>query len=308
MMVDEEAGCDLGSRFLVDHHPELVRAEFALGEAGGFSVRLDGRVLYPIQVAEKGAAWMRLRARGRPGHGSMPRLGPREDNAVGRIGAAVARLASTRLPQHRTAVVDAYLRAIAATQKFPRSLLLRHLHRRAVANLVLGRTPDRGAAAALAAVLSNTATPTVLRAGGKINVVPGVAEAEVDGRFLPGQTAADLVAEVRRVVGDDLEIEVLREMPPVETEPHSDLWDLMVDALRRADPEGVAIPCCVPGFTDAKSWARLGCRSYGFMPLRFPDDGTRFGDLYHGHDERIPVDGLRWGTSVLYDVVRRFCQ
>jgi acetylornithine deacetylase/succinyl-diaminopimelate desuccinylase-like protein len=308
-VADEEAGCAEGSRWLVDHHPDLVRAEFALGEAGGFSVRLNGRVLYPIQVAEKGAVWMTLRAKGRPGHGSMPRLpnGPREEgNAVARIGAAVARLAATRLPHHRTAVVDAYLSAVAATQKFPASALLRRLHRRAIADLLLPRLPDRGVAAALAAVLSNTAVPTVLRAGGKVNVIPGIAEAEVDGRSLPGQTSAELVAEVRRVVGEDLEIEVQRELPPVETEPRSPLWDAMVAALARHDPEGVPVPYMAPGFTDAKSWARLGCRSYGFMPLRFPDDGTRFADLYHGHDERIPVDGLKWGVEVLYDVVQTF--
>ncbi len=301
-VADEEAGCDDGSRFLVDHHPDKVRAEFALGEAGGFTIYLGGQTIYPIQIAEKGAVWMKLRATGRPGHGSMPR----ENNAVARIGQAVARLASTRLPQHRTAVVDKYLRAIAATQKFPNSFLLKKLHIRRIADLVLGKLPDKGVAAALAAVLSNTAVPTVLRAGGKINVIPGFAEAEVDGRSLPGQTTADLIAEVRRTIGEDVEIEVLREMPPVEQEAESALWDLMKSALERHHPGAIVVPYLAPGFTDAKSWSRLGCRSYGFMPLRFPDDGTKFGDLYHGHDERIPVEGLKWGVQVLYEVVKAF--
>ena len=187
-VADEEAGCDHGSRWLVDHHPDLVRAEFALGELGGFSVRMSGRVIYPIMVAEKGTVWMKLRATGRPGHGSVPR----ENNAVARIGAAVAKLAATRLPQHRTQVVDRYLRAIAKTQPFPNSALLPRLHNPRIASFVLRRVPDKGVAAALAAALSNTAVPTVLRAGGKTNVIPGFAEAWVDGRSLPGQTAADL--------------------------------------------------------------------------------------------------------------------
>jgi acetylornithine deacetylase/succinyl-diaminopimelate desuccinylase-like protein len=301
-VADEEAGCDHGSRWLVDHHPDLVRAEFALGEAGGFSVRMNGRVFYPIQVAEKGAVWMKLRATGRPGHGSMPR----ENNAVARIGLAVSKLAATRLPQHRTAVVDRYLRAVAKTQPFPRSTLLKRMHNRSVANFLLKQAPDRGVAAAMAAMLSNTAVPTVLRAGGKTNVIPGYAEAWVDGRSLPGQSAADLIREIKDVIGHDIEIDVERDMPPVEIDPRSPLWDTMVAALKKHDPAGIPVPWLAPGFTDAKSWSRLGTRCYGFMPVQFPDDGTRFADLFHGHDERIPVAGLRWGVQVLYDVVRAF--
>jgi len=302
-VADEEAGCDVGSRWLVDHRPELVKAEFALGEAGGFTVHLRGKVIYPIQVAEKGTVWMKLRATGRPGHGSMPR----ENNAVARIGAAVAALASRRLPQHRTRVVDRYLDHVAATQPFPMSALLRRLHIPAIANLLLKLNPDKGQAAAMAAMLSNTAVPTKLRAGNKVNVIPGFAEAEVDGRSLPGQTAADLVEEVKRAVGHDVEIEVLRDMPPVENEPASELWDLMKGALERNHPGAVVVPYLAPGFTDAKSWSRLGTRCYGFMPLRFENDGVRFADLFHGHDERIPVEGLKWGVNVLYEVVKAFC-
>ena len=301
-VADEEAGCDHGSRWLVDHHPELVRAEYALGEAGGFSVRLNGRVIYPIQVAEKGAVWMKLRATGRPGHGSMPR----ENNAIAKIGAAVAKLAETRLPQHRTQVVERYLHAVAKTQKFPASALLKRLHNPSVASFLLRRAPDKGVAAAMAAMLSNTAVPTVLHGGVKTNVIPGFAEAWVDGRSLPGQSAADLIREIKGVIGHDIAIDVERDMPPVEIDPQSPLWDTMVAALEKHDPDGVPVPYLAPGFTDAKSWSRLGTRCYGFMPVRFPDDGVKFADLFHGHDERIPVDGLRWGVDVLYDVVRTF--
>ena len=301
-VADEEAGCDYGSKFLVDNHPDLVRAEYALGEAGAFTIYLNDKILYPIQVAEKGAVWMKMRVHGSPGHGSQPR----DDNAVARLGAAIGRLGRTRLPQHRSRSVDTYLKAIAATQKFPASLLLGNLHVRAIADVVLSKFPDRGVANALGSVLSNTAVPTMLRAGEKVNVIPGVAEAHIDGRTLPGQTAADLIAELKKVVEEEVEVEILRDMPPVETEPASPLWDAMTASLAEHAPEGIVVPFLAPGFTDAKSWSRLGTRCYGFQPTKFPNDGVKFSDLFHGHNERIPVDGLKWGTEVLYQTVRRF--
>jgi acetylornithine deacetylase/succinyl-diaminopimelate desuccinylase-like protein len=279
-----------------------VKAEFALGEVGGFTVRINGAVLYPIMTAEKGAVWMKLRVRGAPGHGSLPK----GDNAVGKLGAAIGRLSQARLPHHRTKSVEAYLNAVAATQKFPNSFLLKNLYVRRIANLVLGKLPDRGAAAALAAALSNTAVPTVLKAGYKTNVVPGVAEAEVDGRTLPAQTAQDLIAEIKRVMEEDVEVEILRDMPPVETEAGTPLFQLCCDAIKTHHPGATPVPYLAPGFTDAKNWSRNGTSCYGFMPVQFPDDGVRFGDLFHGHDERIPVAGLQWGAQVLYEVVKQF--
>jgi len=301
-VADEEAGCDMGSKWLVDNHPDLVKAEFALGEAGAFTVRLNGAVLYPVAVAERGTVWMKMKMEGPPGHGSLPRT----DNVVGRLGRAVSRLATTRLPHHRTGVVERYFRAIAATQKAPTSWLLRNIYVRRIADLILGKMADPGIKAATWAALSNTVVPTILRAGQKTNVVPGMAEAELDGRTLPTQTAADLIAEIKKVVEDDVEIEILRDMPPVEADPDTPLARLLMDALRRAHPGSTPVPYLMPGFTDAKSWSRLGTQSYGFMPVQFPDDGVRFGDLFHGHDERIPVEGLKWGTEVLFQVVRDF--
>jgi len=301
-VADEEAGCDLGSRWLVDHHPELVRAEYALGEAGAFTVRLGGAVLYPIGCGERGAVWMKLRMKGPPGHGSLPRA----DNVLGRLGRAVARLVETRLPQHRVPLVERYLRVVSATQRFPRNLMMRNLYVRKVADVVIRSLPDAGLKAATHAMLSNTAVPTVMRAGTKTNVIPSVAEVELDGRTLPRQTAESLIAEIKKVIEDDCEIEILRDMPPVENDPDSPLMQLLCEAVREHHPGAVATPFLMPGFTDAKSWSRLGTQCYGFMPVQFPDDGVKFGDLFHGHDERIPVDGLKWGVNVLYDVVRKF--
>ena len=196
--------------------------------------------------------------------------------------------------------------ALAAAQPFPRSLLLQQLKRPSLSGFVLKMIPDASVRNALAAALSNTAVPTVLRSGAKINVIPGEATCEVDGRSLPGQSAADVVAEVRAVVGDAIEIQVLRDLPPVATPAPSPLWDAIVATLGEHAPGALAVPGMMPGFTDAKHWSRLGARCYGFCPVRFPADGPRFADLFHGNDERIPVEGLRWGVNVLYDLVTRF--
>jgi acetylornithine deacetylase/succinyl-diaminopimelate desuccinylase-like protein len=195
---------------------------------------------------------------------------------------------------------------MADTQTFPQSLLLRWLQVPGIARFVLGRLPDRGLASVLAAALSNTAVPTMLRAGERVNVIPGVAEVVLDGRTLPQQTAEDLVAEIRAVVGEDVEIEVLRNVPSRESRIDTPLWDVLVRALLRHEPMARPVPSVAPGSTDAVNWARLGTQCYGFMPTRFPDDGVKFADLFHGHNERIPVQGLRWGVNVLYDAVREF--
>jgi acetylornithine deacetylase/succinyl-diaminopimelate desuccinylase-like protein len=166
--------------------------------------------------------------------------------------------------------------------------------------------PDKGVARALVAMLGNTASPTVVRAGNKTNVIPGVAELEIDGRTLPGQSDGDLLRELGELLGPEFELEVMRSAPPVVTEPaRSPLYDTILEVLAEREPDAVPLPYMLPGFTDAKSFTRLGARWYGFAPVKLPP-GMRFADMFHGHNERIPVDGLRWGTEVLTEVVMRF--
>ena len=291
-VADEEAGCDLGSRFLVEQHPELVRAEFAVGEVGGYSLHIGKTTFYPIQVAEKGLCWVRASVRGEPGHGSMPR----EDNAVLVLAERIARLRGQPFEAQVTKYVRDFVERVAAAQ--PRLL-----------PSVLRRLPDSGTKRGMAALLSNTASPTVLRAGEKINVIPDRAEVLLDGRTLPGQTAEDFVRELRAVLGEDVEIEVMKFVPAVVTEPaESPLYDAMRDAIVRREPEAVVVPYMLPGFTDAKYFTRLGARWYGFAPIKIErDSGISFSDMFHGHDERIPIAGLHWGAEVLSDVVTRFC-
>jgi acetylornithine deacetylase/succinyl-diaminopimelate desuccinylase-like protein len=304
-VADEEAGCDMGSRFLVENHPELVTAEYAIGESGGYSLHIGKTTFYPVQVAEKGICWVRARVRGEPGHGSMPR----EDSAVLVLAERLARLRQTGFPTHQNRYVRDFLAAISARQpRLVRPLVKLLGHERILPSL-LRRAPDTGSARGLAALLSNTASPTVLRAGSKINVIPDRAEVDIDGRILPGQTEDDFLRELGAILGPDVELEVLRSAPPVVTDPfESPLWDVIRTEIERREPGAVVVPYMIPGFTDAKYFTRTGARWYGFSPVKIErDSGIRFADMFHGHDERVPVAGLHWGTEVLHAVVRRFC-
>lgn len=304
-VADEEAGCDMGSMWLVDHHPELVRAEYALGEVGGFPVHMMGKTFYPVQVAEKGIAWLKATATGESGHGSLPR----NDSGLVRIAQAVAYIAMNRLPHRVVPTMETYIKTIAAHLPPPAKWVFPQLLSPTFAELVLDKVlPDKDVARAIGAGLSNTASPTVLHAGEKTNVHPASATVELDGRTLPGQTAADLIRELTELCGmEDLSFEVIREAPPVVTPKDTPLFEAITAALKRADPDGIPVPYLLPGFTDAKAFHKLGTKWYGLNPVRWEaESGVRFADLYHQPNERIPVEGFRWGCDVLADVVKTF--
>ncbi len=299
-VADEECGCEYGSGWLCDEHPDLVRAEYAVGEGGGFNIFLGGKRFITVQVAEKGFCAVKARVRGEPGHGSMPR----EDSAIIRLSEALARLGKQGLPPHQTRVVGVFLDAIIGAQPAALRPLLGAARDPRLLSRLVALLPDKGVARGMLAMLSNTASPTVLRAGSKINVIPALAEAEIDCRTLPGQKDEDLLRELAAVLGDGVELEVLRSVPPTETELASPLYDAICATLAEQDPDATVAPYLVPGFTDAKSFTRLGTRWYGFSPVKMPKS-MRFAEMYHGRNERIPIDGLRWGTGVLSEVVMR---
>lgn len=297
-VADEEEGCEEGSAFLAREHPDLVRAEYALGEGGGFSVGFGGRRFYPIMTAEKGLVWLRVVAEGQAGHGSMPI----HDSAVVTLCRALERIGASRLPPHGRHVAR-YIKALAEHAPLPAAAVLRLLLVDRLRDVVLDKLfPSPELARPFAALLANTASPTVVRAGEKTNVIPGRAEAEIDGRLLPGQTPDDLIRELEAVAGPGVRFEVIQGELPTETNPDTDLFRHLCRTIRRHDPEGIPVPSLCPGFTDAKSWSRLGTRCYGFLPLKLPES-IRFADLFHGVDERIPLDGLDWGTRVLWDAI-----
>lgn len=301
---DEEAGGIYGIGYLIDHHLEKIRAEYALTEFGGFPIDLGGKRIYLCQVAEKGICWVRMRARGTPGHGSVPH----RDNAVVKLAEATARLGQTPLPFHRTDAVAGMVEGMAATLGGLRSAVLRGVLHPMLSTFILRRViRDPQQVHYFHALLHNTVSPTVLRAGSKTNVIPSEAEAELDGRILPGQNLDSFLAEVRAVVGEDFEFEPIMVAPPVVADHRTPLFAAMAEGLRRHDPEAAAVvPMLVTGGTDAKHLARAGIPCYGFTPVRLPPEMNLM-QMIHGHNERIPVDGLAFGVRVLYEVVTDFC-
>jgi acetylornithine deacetylase/succinyl-diaminopimelate desuccinylase-like protein len=302
-VADEEAGCDQGSTYLVENHRHLIEAGYVINEVGGFSLELGGQRFYPVQVAEKGIAWLRIRVRGEPGHGSLPR----PDSCLVELGRALEKLGTTRLPVHPTEVTSRFLREVGARVRFPESRVLPALLDPRWSGLILDRLiRDPALRSSLQAALCNTASPTIVQAGQKINVVPSEAAFEVDGRTLPGQSAQDLVAEVRSVLGERFEIEITREAAANVFDTETPLFAEIRRTMARHDPQGTVVPYMVPGFTDAKAYQRMGATCYGFYPLRLPPE-LKFSRMFHGDDERIPIEALRFGIDALHDLVSSFC-
>lgn len=290
-LADEESGGKYGAHWLVDNRPELFEGiTEAIGEVGGFSLtvpRRDGgeRRLYLIETAEKGILWMRLTARGRAGHGSMVH----DHNAVTTVADAVARLGRHEFPLVCTDTVAQFLEAVGEETGFTFDVESPDLE---------GTIEKLGPIARmLKAALRDTANPTMLKAGYKANVIPATAEAVVDCRVLPGRQAA-FEAEVDRLIGPDVTREWIRDLASYETPFDGDLVDAMNNAVLAVDPDGRTVPYMLSGGTDAKAFARLGIRCFGFSPLRLPPD-LDFTSLFHGVDERVPVDALKFGTEVL---------
>ena len=281
---DEEAGGTWGARFLIDQHAELFEGVTeAVGEVGGFSLTLGRQRLYLLQVAEKGMAWMRLTARGTAGHGSMIN----RDNAVTELAEAIGRLGRHEWPVRLLPSVRAFLEGAATALNIEFSpndpgLLLSKI---GSISRIIGAT------------LRNTANPTGLRAGYKVNVIPQTATAEVDGRFLPGYED-EFYAELDRILGPSITREFIHTDIALETTPDGAFYDAMSSALVGEDPDATVIPYCMSGGTDAKSFSRLGIRCFGFAPLQLSPD-LDFSGMFHSIDERVPVDGLRFGTRVL---------
>lgn len=300
-IADEEAGFTYGSKFLVDEHRALIDAEYALNEGGAMNIQFGGVRLYPIQVAEKGVCWMRMTATGKPGHGSAPH----EDNAVLHLAQALDRLRRARhLPLHITAPVKGMLDAIAAHLGFPGGLAIGMLGNPTLAKLLIPRLPAK-TRSLMVAMLSNSVSATVLKAGSKTNVIPSSAMAHLDCRLLPGQTPEDAMREVLAVTGDRVSLEPLTKSDGAAFPVDSPLYRLLVKATQEMDPTGLAAPILMPGATDAAQYKRAGITVYGFTPGVFPDDFAVF-DMVHGHNERMPVSALRSGLPALWQVVREF--
>ena len=285
LLPDEEAGSVHGSHWLAEHRPDLFTGVTqAIGEVGGFSITIkDDLRLYPIQTAEKGMKWLRLRAAARAGHGSMIH----EDNSVTQLARAVTRIGEHQWPIHKSSTVQRFLDELSQAFGIDVSdVESQELHRR-LGNLSY----------LVGATMQNTANPTVLRAGYKTNVIPTLATAEIDCRFLPGQEE-ELDATIRLLVGDGIDVDVINYGIAVEAPLDTQLFEIMASALRAEDEKARAVPYMISGGTDAKAFAGLEIECYGFSPLQMPA-GLDYWRLFHGVDECVPIEGLEFGVRVL---------
>lgn len=315
---DEEAGGVAGAAWLADHRRETLAATAAINEAGGVLVEAAGARLYPIQVAEKGYSVYRLTVRGSSGHGSQPR----PDNAAVLAAEVIRRLAEpgpVRLTPTMRTFFDGLATALDARESRGRggsgagaatATALRAFtggDDRALEVALRGDCSPVYARAARA-VVRDTISPNVVRAGVKYNVIPGEATIDLDTRRLPGTEEPALRRQIEAVLGPELlahtTIELLIDADPVESPTDGGLYPLLADTVRAADPEAVPLPVLVPYATDAKHLVKLDVPAYGFSPLQQDDS---YFDRWHGADERVSIEGLRWGLPVLYDAVRRFC-
>jgi len=281
---DEEAGGGLGARFLMEkHRDELADCTEAISEVGGFSTTVRGRRIYLIEAAEKGMAWLKLTARGQAGHGSMIN----RENSVTELAAAVARIGSHEWPVRLTSTMQVLLASVAelaGTEATPEN----------AQTLV---DEFGGATRMLGAVIRNTANPTMLAAGYKVNVIPTEATAHVDGRFLPGYED-EFFATLAELCGENVTYDFLTHQQPWEMPYDGPLVEAMTQSLLAEDPDALVAPYLMSGGTDAKHFNRLGVRSYGFSPLQLPAD-LDFTALFHGVDERVPTEALEFGARVL---------
>ena len=287
---DEEAGGVLGSHWVVDHNPEVFEGVTeAISEVGGFSVTVPSRGsgtptrAYLLQTAEKGMVWLRLTAHGRAGHGSVPN----DENSIVRLAAAIGRIDAHRWPREYIASVRQLLDGLSeitgtSFDDGSPELLLAHLG---------------GARGFVLATLQDTATATMFDAGYKHNVIPQIATACLDCRFLPGHED-DLMATIADLAGEHVTVEVLHRDIALDVPFGGDLVDTMKQALRAEDPGASILPYCLSAGTDNKALSTLGITGYGFVPLRLPAD-LDFGPMFHGIDERVPVESLQFGTRVL---------
>mgnify|MGYP000208024342 CR=1 FL=1 len=282
---DEEAGSTFGSRWMAKEHPEVFKnCSQAVSEVGGFSVTLaNGKRLYMIEAAQKGIHWVKLTAHGQAGHGSFIN----NQNPVTALSEAVTKIGNYEWPQTYTKAVKELFTAIADALERPLGDDYREF---------LVEIPS--VARMIAATLQNTANPTMLDAGYKANVIPKEASAVIDGRFLPGHEDA-LNRTIAEIVGPEIKIETVTHDIALEVPFEGELVEAMKSAILKLDPEGIPVPYLMSGGTDNKALAKLGILGYGFSPLKLPAD-LDFVGLFHGIDERVPIDSLHFGARTLH--------
>lgn len=300
ILSDEENGGDVGAKFLSLEHPEVFGgARHALGEFGGTTQWIAGTRFYPIQVAEKQICWLRARVRGKGGHGALGVKG----SAMAKLGDVLATLERKQPPIHIIPLVREWFEAMAAELPRAPALLLRRMLDPRTADLAARAMGSRGRI--LSRVIRNTVSPTIVRGGDKINVIPSEVELELDGRLLPGQTPEDLIRELHDLVGrKDIEFEVVRH-DPGPPEPDLSFYEPLAQIIRELDPGAIPVRILQAGVTDARFLCQAGVQTYGYLPLKLPADFEAF-PLIHNADERVPADALAFGVEAIGRAIERY--
>lgn len=296
---DEEAGGNLGAKFLVENHPEEFRSvKYAIGEFGGFPIYVGNKKFYPIQIGEKQICWMKGKVNGPSGHAAH-RI---KNSAAAKLGRVLSALGRKRLPVHITRLpremVNTMIENLPAYQGTYLKLLLNPLF----TNIFIDMLGERGSL--FDPILHNNVNVTIINGGEKINVVPPEIEFQMDGRMLPGFKPDDLVAEIKKLSGVDMEIEVTR-YEPCPSEPDLTYFDMLSDILKEQDADCVPIPFLLPAITDARFFSQIGIQTYGFTPMNLPD-GFEFSRLIHSENERIPIKCLDFGMQSIFSFIKRY--
>ena len=298
-VADEEVGGQNGMAWIVKHQPELVDAEYALNEGGGIGVDFGKQRVYLCEMAQKGSIHITLRARGAPGHASIPH----GDSAIARLARALTRITSAPLPMRKIPTSRRLIQLLAETQSQPRRSLILQVLNPLLSERVLGLLPDQDTANALRAMLHSTASPTLLQAGTALNVIPGEATAQLDCRIIPGETVKTLTAALRKRIRDPkvaVEAEFLSPGYEMQTTP---LFTAIQHAIAAQEPGALVAPYLFPAVSDSRFLAPRGVTAYGFVPHR-PEPGVPpVQSLAHGHDERVSIANLEFGLKVLYAVI-----
>ena len=298
LLSDEEAGGDDGAKFLVEQHAELFKdIRYALGEFGGFSITIGGKKFYAIQVLEKQVCWMKATLDGPGGHASLPM----RNGATAKLGRLLQQLNQHRLPVHIIETTHQMLQTISATIGGPTGEQFGQLLDPTRTDATLDTLSEQRQI--IDPILHNTVNVTIIRGGNQINVIPSEIVLEMDGRLLPGYTPDDMLAELRAILTDKIEIEIVRH-DQGRAQADMGLFDTLATVLREADPGSVPIPFLTPVVTDGRFFSRLDIQTYGFLPLNLPA-GFDFLQTVHAADERVPVAAIESGTQAIFEVLRR---
>lgn len=306
---DEEKGGEAGAGWLVRNHPEKIQAKYVINEGGGLAIPINGKNIFTIQTAEKGILWLRIKAKGKPGHGSVPGVA---DNAILRINKVVEKLGNYRSKISLVPTVKQFLNGIAKENKLVQQALAILLQNPAAGDQILDMLAqkDKAMAEEVRAMLRMTIAPTIIHGGVKENIIPSECEAVFDCRILPGQNPADAINEIKNLLKDadpeKLEFETIQASEPSESPMDTSLYDQIVDVLKEFQPNDSAAPILLTGGTDSRFFRKIGSICYGFQPIRADMPYGEILETIHGIDERISTENLVFGTSVLYNIVERF--